>query len=175
MADYKTIDMVVRSLLADVLRTGVPPAGALAWGWVDDNGALVSVPLTDLSGQQPGGPTYTPGTGVDLNGTQFSSTRLELAELPTSNYTLRLSDAGKLVPVSSTSAVTVTVPAHADVPFPIGTTLYVAQDGVGSVTITGASGVVVQTADGYQVGGQWLDVALHKRDLNTWVLKGGVS
>jgi len=93
----------------------------------------------------------------------------------TAAYTLALTDADHLVPVSSASAVTVTVPAHADVPFPVGTTLYVARDGAGAVSIAGASGVMVQTADGYQVGGQWLDVALHKRNLNTWVLKGGVS
>jgi hypothetical protein len=102
-------------------------------------------------------------------------TGLPITATRTADYTLALTDADKLVPVNSASAVVVTVPAHADVPFPIGTTLYVAQDGVGDVTIAGASGVVVQTADGYKVGGQWQDVALHKRDLNTWVLKGGVS
>jgi acetaldehyde dehydrogenase (acetylating) len=78
------------------------------------------------------------------------------------------------VPVSSASAVTITVPNNASAPFPVGTTLYVAQDGAGQVSIAAASGVLVQTAQGYKVGGQWQDVALHKRDLNTWVLKGGV-
>ena len=104
-----------------------------------------------------------------------SATGLPFTDTRTAAYTLALTDADKLVPVSSASAVTVTVPAHAEVPFPKGTTLYVAQDGIGAVTIAGAAGVMVHTADGYQVGGQWLDVSLHKRDLNTWVLKGAVS
>lgn len=102
-------------------------------------------------------------------------TSLPLTATRTADYTLALADAGCLVPVSSGSAVVVTVPAHADIALPVGTTLYVAQDGAGAVTIAWASGVVVQTADGYKVPGQWTDVALHKRDLNTWVLKGGVS
>ena len=124
-------------------------------------------------GSVQAGSSYTPGTGVDIStSNEISSTRLELAEAVGGSYTLQLSDAGKLVPILSTS--TVTVPSNASVPFPIGTTLYVAQDGVGVVTIAPASGVVVHTADGYKVGGQWQDVALHKRDLNTWVLKGGV-
>jgi hypothetical protein len=107
---------------------------------------------------------------------QFDTLRttLSVTLTRTADYTLALPDAGCLVPVSSTSAVTVTVPAHADVAFPVGTTLYVAQDGAGQVSIAPASGVVVQTAGGLKVGGQWTDVALHKRDLNTWVLKGGV-
>lgn len=63
MADYTTVEMDVRSLLADILRTGVPPAGTLAWGWVDDNGALVSVPLADMSAVAA---PATPGTVIDL-------------------------------------------------------------------------------------------------------------
>jgi hypothetical protein len=263
--DYTTVDMTVRSLLADILRTDVPPPGAVGWGFVDDNGALIAVPLGDLAGvggtnagliagvyevqpgdvtnpasdvvisvpgatsfgvvgvsvpsvsgqdiltpgtdyasaagqltlsaslnpplqagylvhygygtgsvQPGGGPAYTAGTGVDLTGNRFSTTRLPLSETQAGNYTLALVDAGCLVPVSSASAVTVTVPAHADVAFPIGSTLYVAQDGAGQVSIAGANGVVVQSAGGYRVPGQWTDVALHKRDLNTWILKGAI-
>ncbi|RZL08367.1 MAG: hypothetical protein EOO62_15435 [Hymenobacter sp.] len=102
------------------------------------------------------------------------ATTLPVTSIRTADYILQLSDAGCLVPVASSSAVTITVPSHADVAFVVGTTLYVAQDGTGQVTIAAASGVVVQTADGYNVAGQWQEVALHKRDLNTWVLKGGV-
>jgi hypothetical protein len=56
--DYTTVDMTVRSLLADILRTDVPPAGAVGWGFVDDNGELVSVPLGDL------GAPAAAGTGL---------------------------------------------------------------------------------------------------------------
>jgi len=116
----------------------------------------------------------TPDGNGDVVLTAFDSV-LPLTATRTVGYTLDLPDAGHLVPVSSASAVTIIVPDNASAPFPVGTTLYVAQDGTGAVTIAAASGVLVQTAQGYKVGGQWQDVALHKRDLNTWVLKGGVA
>jgi hypothetical protein len=108
-------------------------------------------------------------------GTAAPDGTLPLTLMRNADYTLALDDVGCLVPVNSASAVVITVPSHADVAIPVGATLYVAQDGAGAVSIAPAPGVVLRTADGYKVGGQWLDVALHKRNLNTWVLKGGVS
>jgi hypothetical protein len=121
------------------------------------------------------GAAFDPTKWVGGGGAPAPDGLLPLTTTRTADYTLALADAGCLVPVDSASAVTITVPDHASVPFPIGTTLYVAQDGAGAVTIAPASGVVVQKADGYKVPGQWQDIALHKRNLNTWVLKGGVS
>jgi hypothetical protein len=115
-----------------------------------------------------------PGVTVVRSGGGSSSV-LTLTPARTADYFLQLTDAGCMVPVTSSTAVTVTVPAHASVPFAVGTTLYVAQDGTGPVSIVAAGGVVIQTADGYRVPGRWQDVALHKRDLNTWVLKGALS
>jgi hypothetical protein len=115
-----------------------------------------------------------PGVTVVRSGGGSSSV-LPLTPVRTADYFLQLSDAGCMVPVASSTAVTVTVPTHADVPFAVGTTLYVAQDSTGQVSIAAAGGVVIQTADGLKVPGRWQDVALHKRDLNTWVLKGGIS
>jgi hypothetical protein len=118
---------------------------------------------------------YTePGVTV-VRGGEGSSSVLALTPVRTADYFLQLGDAGCLVPVASSVAVTVTVPTHASVPFAVGTTLYVAQDGTGLVSIAAAGGVVIQTADGLKVPGRWQDVALHKRDLNTWILKGGIS
>lgn len=103
------------------------------------------------------------------------ATTLPVTATRTADYTLQLADAGCMVPVASSATVTVTVPTNAAVPYPKGTILYVARDGTGAVIIGAASGVVVQTADGYKVPAQWTDVALHKRDLDTWVLKGAVN
>jgi len=154
-------------------------------GGIDGLASKRYLPGTSLVFRYTQFPSYT-----DANGNQvparmglrtmqqtslIAASILSLTTTRTADYTLGLADAGCLVPVASASAVTVTVPDHVSVPFPIGATLYVAQDGAGVVTIAPAAGVVVQTAAGYKVGGQWLDVALHKRDLNTWVLKGGVS
>ena len=159
--------------------TAVNNRGAFAPSTYYLPGDLVSLNnvlyLRQVEGSDTGAFDPSKWAGGGGGGTAAPDGTLPLTTTRTADYTLALADAGCLVPVDSASAVVVTVPDHASVPFPIGTTLYVAQDGAGPVTIAPASGVVVQKADGYKVGGQWLDVALHKRNLNTWVLKGGVS
>lgn len=139
---------------------------------------LIQVPIYVLTShsQSSGAGVVDAYTKVQSD-TQLAAVRTTLALTPTrtADYTLQLSDAGCLVPVASSSAVTVTVPAHADVPFPVGTVLYVSQFGSGPVTLAaGAYAVAVNTAQGYLIAGQWEEVVLHKVDLNSWVLKGGV-
>ena len=58
-------------------------------------------------------------------------------------YTLVLSDAGKLIQMTSASNVTVTIPTNGSVAFPIGTHIDICSYGAGQVTIAGAGGVTV--------------------------------
>ena len=51
------------------------------------------------------------------------------------SYTLVLSDEGKLVTLTSATAVTLTIPTNASVAFPIGTQIDLSQDGAGAVTV----------------------------------------
>ncbi|MBT9156607.1 MAG: hypothetical protein DDT37_01595 [Firmicutes bacterium] len=65
----------------------------------------------------------------------------------TASYTLTLSDAdGVIVTMNSATALTLTVPAAATVPFRIGTQILVKQLGAGQVTIAPAAGVTLQSA-----------------------------
>jgi len=88
----------------------------------------------------------------------------------TANYTLVLSDAGKLINMNASSAVTLTVPANSSVPFPVGTIIKVKKGGTGDVTITGDTGVTINAPFGNTITtqGQW--VGLIKIDTDTWDL-----
>jgi len=88
----------------------------------------------------------------------------------TTNYTLVFADAGKLINMNSSSAVTLTVPANSSVPFPIGTRIYVRKGGAGNVTISGASGVTINAPFGNTITTQYQTVVLIKVDTNTWDL-----
>jgi hypothetical protein len=83
------------------------------------------------------------------------------------DYTLALVDAGKVVAMNKTGAATLTVPANADILFPIGTLLYVYNMSSDNVTISGAGGVTVRNAG---TVAQYAQKALRKRDTNEWVV-----
>jgi len=88
----------------------------------------------------------------------------------TANYTLVLTDAGKLINMNSSSALTLTVPANSSVPFPIGTKIYVRKGGTGDVTISGATGVTINAPFGNTITTQYQTVVLVKVDTDTWDL-----
>lgn len=92
-------------------------------------------------------------------------------------YTLVLSDASKLVTLSNSSAVTLTVPANSSVAFPVGTVIALAQLGTGLVSIAGASGVTINgtTPGADDLTGQWATASLTKLATDTWLLSGGIA
>jgi hypothetical protein len=62
----------------------------------------------------------------------------------TSSYTLQLTDKNSFIKMNASSAVTVTIPTNASVPFPVGTKIAVMKYGTGDVTIQGATGVTLR-------------------------------
>lgn len=90
-------------------------------------------------------------------------------------YTLTLSDAGKLIILTNSSAITVTVPANSSVAFPVGTQIDLVQGGTGKVTISPATGVTINSQSGNKsIAAQWVGVSLVKTDTNTWLLLGNL-
>jgi len=88
-------------------------------------------------------------------------------------YTLALSDAGKLVICTNSSAITVTIPAAGDVEFAIGTTIEIAQGGTGQVTLDPDSGVTLQSWGGaLKTAGQHATAVLTLVDEDTWLVRG---
>lgn len=99
------------------------------------------------------------------------------ATTASSNYTIQLTDLGKLVELNEASACTLTIPTNASVAFAVGDRIDVLQVGAGQVTITPVSGTV--TINGYDGGlklnGQWAAATLIKRATNTWVAVGNLT
>ncbi len=90
-------------------------------------------------------------------------------------YTLVLSDASKMVEMSNTSAITLTVPANSSVPFTVGSQIVLLQTNTGQVTVAGAGGVTVNSNPGLKLRAQWSSATLIKRATDTWVLVGDTT
>lgn len=95
--------------------------------------------------------------------------------IATNNYTVILSDDGKMLEANSTLANTVTIPTDATTNFTIGSIITVLQIGVGQTSIVGASGVTVNGTPGLKLRAQWSSVQVIKRAANTWVVIGDLS
>ena len=87
-----------------------------------------------------------------------------------------MGDSGQLVTLANASAITLTVPTNASVPFAIGTQITITQAGAGQVTVAGAVGVTVNAADTFlKLRTQWSSGTLIKTNTNSWILIGDTS
>lgn len=91
----------------------------------------------------------------------------------TDDYTLALSDAGKVVEMNKATACTLTVPTNASVAFPVGTIIEAYAMGAGAVTVAGDGGVTVRNAG--DLAAQYATASLRKRDTDEWVLTGNLA
>lgn len=111
-----------------------------------------------------------------VGGTVQASAALGTNAQTGTTYTLVLADAdNKVVELSNTSAITVTVPLESSVAYPIGSQIQLLQTNTGQVTVAGASGVTVNATPGLKLRAQWSFATLIKRAANTWVLVGDVT
>lgn len=91
-------------------------------------------------------------------------------------YTLVASDAGDLVTLTNAAAITLTIPLNSSVAFATGTQITISQNGVGKVTVAGAVGVTVNSADGFlSLRNQYSAGTLIKTNTNNWILIGDTS
>jgi hypothetical protein len=90
--------------------------------------------------------SVTAGAGLSGGGTSGALT-LAVNVAPNAQtgttYTTVLADNGKLITLSNSSPVAVTIPLNSSVTYPVGAQLTFAWTGVGAVTIQGASGVTL--------------------------------
>ena len=116
--------------------------------------------------------------GDGTQAVEFASSTL-ITNARTASYTLALTDKDKLVEVSVASANTVTIPTNASVAFPTGTQINVLQTGAGQTTISGTSGVTVNstgaTAASPKLRAQWSSATAIKRGTDTWVVIGDIA
>ena len=113
----------------------------------------------------------------------FSSTAsvtyapLNISEVEkTTNFSLALTDTGKLLRVNSASAVAVTVPVNASAAFTTGTTVLLYRAGSGAVTISGAAGVTIRSLNSASaISGQYGQASLIKRGTDEWLVAGNIE
>jgi hypothetical protein len=124
---------------------------------------------------------FAPGevlAAADLNDTFGSKADVTVdLESKTAAYTLALADAGKLITVNSSSAVTVTIPTNGSVAFPVGTNVALAALGTGVVDIAGASGVTIRSTAGTapDLSKQYAGAQCWKIAADEWLIIGNVS
>ena len=91
------------------------------------------------------------------------------------NYTAVSSDANNIVAMNSGGANSFIVPKNASVPFPIGTTITVFQQGSGTTTLTPDTGVTILTASSLLARAQNSTVSVIKLSTDTWWAAGDLS
>lgn len=116
--------------------------------------------------------------GDGSNALDYASSTL-ITNAQTASYTLVLADKDKLVEISNASANTVTIPTNTSVAYPTGTQINILQTGAGQTTISGTSGVTVNstgaTTASPKLRAQWSSATAIKRGTDTWVVIGDIA
>jgi hypothetical protein len=97
--------------------------------------------------------------------------------LTATSHTLETVDLGGILETTGSSAVTVTIPPEASVPFEIGTLINVTQVGAGITSVAAAPAVSLNGVAGGSVAldSQWSGAALVKRGADAWVIQGALA
>ena len=94
----------------------------------------------------------------------------------TADYTLVLTDAGKVIEINSGSSENVTIPPNSSVAFPIGTQIVVVRLGAGAVVIVEGSGVTTRSdGDKAKIKSQYSSCVLIKHETNEWYILGNLD
>jgi hypothetical protein len=142
---------------------------------------LVSQALLSNVTSLQGFPASFSGNALKILRVNAGETAVEFTSPGTLNYTttsattdtLALTHAGGLRSYSSATAVAVTIPTNASVAFPIGAAIILTQYGAGKVTVAGASGVTLRSADAlYSTRVQFSEITLIKVASDEWLMGG---
>lgn len=92
-------------------------------------------------------------------------------------YTLVAADKNKMVTLTNSAAITVSIPTNASVAFEIGTTINFVQAGTGQVTFAAATPATtsVRSTPGLKLRGQWSTATLIKWKTDEWILSGDTT
>lgn len=132
---------------------------------------LATFPTTAASRSKNAAPMPSNARTRDLQ--PRPSIRLLPPAIYTASHTLTIADIGRTVELNVGTANTVTVPAAAEQPFPVGVRLLICQVGAGTTTVSPVAGVTVRNAG--SISARWGEVWLRKRDTDEWVLSGDVT
>ena len=118
-------------------------------------------------------------TGVTVSGTGTIGVAVGQAvdlDRKTADYTLGLTDAGKVIEINSGSSENVTIPPNSSVAFPVGTQIVVVRLGAGAVVIVEGSGVTTRSdGDKNKIKSQYSSCVLIKHETNEWYILGNLD
>jgi len=171
----------------DTLVVGADANGAItaATGFsitLESNGGINNITLTSAGEINVNGSVGSAGQVLTSAG--FGSAATWAAAVNTFSwntqsvdYSLALSDAENGVAINSASPTDVTVLNDSSVNFPIGTSILVASDNTGTVTLVADTGVNIYVRTGLTLVlyGQYSLVTLIKRAANTWYAAGDLA
>ena len=147
-----------------------------SWETINATPALDDLSDVTITSAANGDVVYYDGSSWVNTNVSKIPTNINLATLSGSDYTLTLSDAGKTVEISSSSASTITVPNSANEAFPIGTSITILQVGAGQLTVQPVNGTVtLNYTPGNKTRAQWSMATLLKRGTDEWVLNGDLT
>lgn len=88
------------------------------------------------------------------------------------SYTLGIADNGKILIFPDTTSATLVINLQASTAYPDGTSVVLVRNGAGSLTVTGAVGVTIQSAAGTSARATNSIIALQKLSNDVWLLYG---
>jgi len=180
----------VLSIASGAITSDMIADGAIVNADINASAAIAQSKIanltTDLAAKAPtASPTFTGTVTVAASGIAFTDGTQTKEGVPSrttvdsksADYTLVLTDRDKMIEVSSSSAVTVSIPTDASVNFPIGTSIDLLRVGSGAVTIAAATPATttLNFTPGNKLRAQWSSATLFKRAANTWVLMGDLT
>lgn len=166
-----------------------PTGGTGSTGPTGPTGSTGSTGPTGSTGSTgPQGPTGPTGADSSVQGPTGSTgpqgptgptgadTSILAINSQSGNYYLQLSDKGNLVEISASSNYNVIVPAEASVAFSNGTQILLVRGGTGEVGVIGATGVSIDSAQGYSnLNYQYSAATLIKITTDAWYLFGDLK
>jgi hypothetical protein len=149
------------------------PTGPLSTGPTGPQGEASTV--TGPTGPMATGPTGAAGQASTVTGPPGSFADAQEINAQTTGYTLVLSDAGRLVTVTTTTGVNILIPPIASVSWATGTHVDVLRLGTGPVTVTGATGVIVNATPGASLRAIYSAATCIHYEGDKWVVVGDLS
>lgn len=143
---------------------------------VDTSRAPLASPAFTGTPTAPSAAAYTDTTQIATTANVYDTvtTVPENAQTGTS-YTLVLGDAGKMVTLSNTAAITLSIPTNATVAFPNGTRIDILQYNTGQVTVGGSGVTILSSGSKLKLAGRYSGATLWKKTTNTWLLIGDLT
>lgn len=157
----------------------VNTAGDIQTSYLLRIGSVSGITPTTVIGRNANGDVGTVGIGTGLalsSGTLSANQQLSINTQTGTTYELVLSDAGKMVTLNNSSAITLTIPLNSSVAYSTGTVIDIVQLGTGQVTVSPTGGVTLNSADSKtKLRVRYSSASLIKTGTDTWLLVGDIA